>query len=59
MLNYYLLFPTNAGAVCPGSAVHETDDAVAELQEDGTSRVPEEQALMLDSNNMQVILHSH
>lgn len=53
-LNYYLLFPTSAGAVCPGSVVHETDDADAVLQDDGSSCVPEEQALMLESNNMQV-----
>ena len=53
-LNYYLLFPTNAGAVCPGSVVHETDDAEALLLDDGTSYVPEEQSLMLESNNMQV-----
>ena len=53
-LNYYLLFPTNAGAVCPGSVVHETDDVEAVLRDDGTSFVPDEQTLMLESNNMQV-----
>jgi len=44
--------------VCPASHIHETDDIPPKEQTENTTgesnNITEEQALMMDSNNMQV-----
>lgn len=55
VLNYYQYFPTNGGAVCPGSLIVEADDDVAEFTEDRIQTTTDEQSL-LDSNHIQFLL---